>query len=80
MSRRLPPTTPRPDSPGSNTSTPTSMRWRGRLDSTASTAWGARRVKEGKLPLDAGENVEPKPAQIKRLRKSQVVRDGSAAW
>ena len=46
-----------------------------RLDSV-----GARRVKERKPPLDGGENVEPKPAQIKRLRKSQVVRDGSAAW
>ena len=46
-----------------------------RLDSV-----GARRVKEGKPPLDGGENVEPKPTQIKRLRKSQVVRDGSTAW
>ena len=46
-----------------------------RLDSL-----GARRVKEGKTPLDDGELVQPKPAQVKRLGKSHVVRDGSTAW
>ena len=46
-----------------------------RLDSV-----GARRVKVGKPPLDHGENVEPDSKQIERLRKSHLVRDGSAAW
>ena len=46
-----------------------------RLDSV-----GARRVKEGKPPLDEGANVKPKPAQIERLRKNHAVRDGSSAW
>ncbi|MCY3776159.1 MAG: hypothetical protein OXH11_09255 [Candidatus Aminicenantes bacterium] len=45
-----------------------------RLDSV-----GARRVKAGKPPLDHRENVEPDSTQIERLRKSHLVRDGSAA-
>ena len=46
-----------------------------RLDSV-----GTRRVNEGKPPLDGGEFVQSKPTRIKRLRNSQSVRDGSAAW
>ena len=46
-----------------------------RLDSV-----GTRRVNEGKPPLDGGEFVQSKPTRIKRLRNSQAVRDGSAAW
>ena len=44
-----------------------------RLDSV-----GARRVKEGMPPLGEDEKAEPDPAQIKRLRNSHLVRDGSA--
>lgn len=46
-----------------------------RLDSV-----GARRVKEGMPPVDQDEKAEPDSAQIKRLRKSYLVRDGSATW
>ena len=46
-----------------------------RLDSV-----GVRRVKEGKPPLDEGGEVEPKPSQIKHLRKNPAVRDGNTAW
>ena len=50
-----------------------------RLDRLESV--GARRVKEGRPPLDEGEFVEPNPAQVKRLRKNRrLVRDENASW